>query len=125
MAAAANAGLDYLSAAEDVETLRRSKALHGRTLGDLSRALLGNGEEPNEEPAPIYNLVRESLVSLREQCEAIENLRESMSKKAYSTACARLHRTLESLTKCGWVMTKERSQEPLFQEHGDVYEIGN
>lgn len=122
MAAARGAGLNEASTTEDMLTLRKSKALHGRTLGDISRPLLGG---PNEEPPARWDLVRDTAISLREQCENAEKLRDLLNPKAFSTICARLHRTLESLTKQTWGPANERPLEPFFMEHGDIYDLGS
>lgn len=125
MAAARGAGLNEASTTKDVETLRDSKALHGRTLGDISRPLLGDGSPPDDEPESRWDLVRDTAVSLRMQCENAEKLRDQLNPKALATICARLLRTIENLTLQTWGPVEERPLEPFFQEHGDIYELGS
>jgi hypothetical protein len=125
MNAARNAGLTHASTAEDIETLRRSKALHGKKPTELYR-LLDSAEEEHEEekPGPKWQLVRDTAVSLREACENAVAIRDSLNKKAFQTFCARLHRTLEDMSGSQWDIVDQREREP-FKEHGDIYELGS
>ena len=125
---AKNCGLTVTSGPDAVDTLRARKFLAGKTARDicsLKDKPEVDGDHSGQETR--YDLVRDELVSLRERCENVINLRESMTKEAYSTACARLQRTLEEMTQTGWTMSSDRKpgEQLHFKEHGDVYEIGS
>jgi hypothetical protein len=110
-----------------VEKLRDCKALHGRKPTELYQ-LEDSTSQPlnNSTPQPSRaDLVRSTLVDLRQQCESVVELRDRLNKRAYATACARLHRTLEELTGSGWNMNGKPGENHFFKEHGDIYELGN
>lgn len=123
---AKNCGLTINDDASAIETLRGTHALQGKTAGDLYRLKdrADGEEEPGDESEPRWTLIRQAATELREQCEAIEKLREMMDAKAFSTICGRLHRTLENMTGQPWGVVPDRPSEPFFREHGDIYEIG-
>lgn len=126
MNAARNAGLTARSTSDDVVRLRQSKALHGKKPTELYR-LMDVEPVEEQEPEKKADLLKDAAISLRESCENVATLRDRMSKRVYGTICARLHRTLEELTGCGWEMSRKKraGENPLFREHGDVYELGN
>lgn len=124
---AKNCGLAIGDGAEAIETLRSAHALAGKTAGDLYRLVAPNDQNSGgtgEGEQLTFNLVRDTATSLREQCEAVLQLRDRLDKKAFSTVCARIHRTLEDLTGQPWGPASDRPAEPFFREHGDIYELG-
>ncbi len=139
IAAAEGAGLrpedDPVAA---VQALRRKKALHGQSMKALQSKAKAEDEETDdssddeggeeETPRSSSSLIRESLCSLRETADDLVKLRSEMSPKALETTCARLHRTLCELTGQTWRPADDKDPDHLlahFEEHGDVYELGN
>lgn len=127
--AATNCGLTHLDDFSVIEKLRAAHALKGKTAGELYRLPAAPNDDesssPDEEKEPRWSIIRSAAVDLRERCEEIQKIRDLMSPEAFSTVCARLHATLESLTHQNWGVVEERPPEPFFCEHGDIYELGN
>lgn len=101
--AALNAGFTAESDLKAVARLRKTKALHAKQLSDLYRSpkLLTDSTEPEPEKE-TYDLIRETIAALGEQCDAIIALREQLKPKQYEAVIDRLHETLQLLTGTKW-----------------------
>jgi hypothetical protein len=121
---AKNCGLTIADDATAVEALRSKHALAGKTAGEIYRLTDVVEEEEEEKGGKRWSLIRDAAVNLRQHCEEVVILREQMNKKAFSTVCARLQRTLEELTGSSWDLV-DRTERARYKEHGDIYEIGS
>src|ERR1700726_1703784 len=113
-----NAGLTEQHEYADVEMLRAAGTLNGRKPTELYRLADSMAEDAirdKDTPRQVKaDLIRDAAVILRESCEHLVSLRDQMNKHVFSTVCARLHRTLEELTACGWEMNSKTAGETQF-----------
>jgi len=128
---AKNCGIKVTDGPGAVAKLRRAHALAGKTADDIYKLKDksdggGENEDQQESGGTKWNLIRDAAVNYRDSSDTVIELKPHMSKKAYSTVCARALRTLEELTGSTWDMAPAgRRRSNHFREHGDVYELGS
>lgn len=123
--AARRVGLTSDSTLADVEQLRETQALHGKTLTELYKALPAPGGDDGDQGdggSSIPSLVHQTQLDLFSTLDQVLVLREQMEPQEYEATHLRLHATLERLTGAKWVMTDEPPSIDA-SEHGDVKEM--